>query len=167
MYWLAKFFKILHSASSPWQIAFAIALGMILGLTPLLRLHNLVVVLCILFFRVNLTAALVSWGAFTLIAYLFDPLMIAVGEALLTAPSLHSVWQSAYNSSIGVLSQFNHTLTLGSLVVAMVLFPIVVITSKILVVKYRERVMEWIKTLKIVEFIKGTRIYSLYEKMES
>jgi uncharacterized protein (TIGR03546 family) len=38
---LVKLFKALNSDSSPWQLAMGFALGMVMGLTPLLGLHSL------------------------------------------------------------------------------------------------------------------------------
>ena len=46
---LGKFIKVLRSAASPRQIAWGFALGCILGLTPFWSLHNLLLVVLILF----------------------------------------------------------------------------------------------------------------------
>lgn len=166
MYLLAKLFKALHSDASPWQLALGIALGMLVGLTPLFRLHNVVIFFIVLFFRVNLSTFLLSWATFSLIAYMLDPLMVSFGETILTTPSLESTWSALYATGVGQLSQFYHTLTMGSLVTGFVLFPVVLILSKFLIIKYRERFMAWIEKFRIVELVKGSRVFQLYQRME-
>lgn len=166
MYLIAKLLKALHSASAPWQLAIGFALGMIVGLTPLLRLHNIAIIFFVCILQINLTAFLLSVTAFTLIAYLFDPAMVTIGEYLLTHESLSGLWSALYSTGLGRISQFNHTLTLGSLVVALCLFPVMLLASKWAIDNYRVRFMAWIDQLKLIQFLKSSRIYSLYQKME-
>ncbi len=165
MVFIAKLLKALSSDASPWQLALGIMFGMLVGLTPLLRLHNLIVLFMVLFFRVNLSTFLIALSLFSGIAYLLDPAMITIGERLLTHDSLQSFWTALYNSDIGLISQFFHTLTLGSFVLSVLLCPIVLITSKILIVQYRERLMAYIEKLKIVAFLKGTKLYQLFKTL--
>jgi uncharacterized protein (TIGR03546 family) len=162
---LAKLLKALSSEASPWQLAFGIMLGMILGLTPIWRLHNVLILFVVLFLRVNLTTFLVSLTLFSGIAYLLDPMMINVGESLLTHPDLQASWTSLYNTNLGQLSQFFHTLTLGSLVISLIFAPVLLLLSKFLIVQYRERFMVWTNKLKLVQFLKGSRIFQLYMDM--
>jgi|TARA_R110000803_G_scaffold75526_4_gene139935 uncharacterized protein (TIGR03546 family) len=165
MVFIAKLLKALSSDASPWQLALGIMFGMLVGLTPLLRLHNLIVLFIVLFFRVNLSTFLIALSLFSGLAYLLDPAMITIGESLLTHESLQSFWTALYNSDIGLLSQFFHTLTLGSFVLSVLLCPIVLFTSKILIVQYRERFMAYIEKLKIVAFLKGTKLYQLFKTL--
>lgn len=156
---IAKFLKVLASEASPWQIAFAIMFGMIMGLTPVFRLHNLIILFVVLFFRINLASFLVAFTLFSGLAYLFDPLMVGVGESLLTAAGWQATWQGLYNTGIGRLSMFNHTLTLGSLVVSLVLAPVVLFLSKVLVVQYRAKVLERINKLQVVRVLKASTLF--------
>jgi len=165
MVFIAKLLKALSSDASPWQLALGIMFGMLVGLTPLLRLHNLIILFIVLFFRVNLSTFLIAFSVFSGLAYLLDPAMITIGESLLSNDSLHGFWTALYNSDLGLLSQFFHTLTLGSFVLAVLLCPIVLITSKILIVQYRERLMAYIEKLKIVAFLKSTKLYQLYKTL--
>lgn len=163
MIFLTKLLKALSSDASPWQLAFGIMFGMIIGLTPVFRLHNLLILFIVLFFRVNLTTFLVSFTLFSGIAYILDPGMLSLGESLLTNPDLQSTWTVLYNTSIGQLSQFFHTLTLGSLVLSIILAPLVLVASKVLIVQYRQRIMAWVNKLKIVQFLKSSRLFQLYQ----
>ncbi|WJG09037.1 TIGR03546 family protein [Aliiglaciecola sp. LCG003] len=160
---LAKLLKALHSDAGPWSLAFGIVLGMIFGLTPLVKLHNLFILFFVLFFRVNLSTFLVSWGAFSLLAFGLDPVMDLLGEVILTNQSLQPMWTALYNTGIGRLSQFYHTLTMGSLALSLGLAPGVLFLSKILVVRYRVHFLAWVEQWRIVEIIKGSKVYQIYQ----
>lgn len=160
---LAKLLRALHSDAGPWSLAFGIVFGMIFGLTPLLKFHNLIVLFVVLFFRVNLSTFLVSWGLFSLIAYLVDPLMIMVGEWALNLQMLNPLWTTFYNTAIGRISQFYNTLTMGSLIVTLALSPVVLLLSKILVIRYREHFMSYVEKWRVIQVIKGSRVYQIYQ----
>jgi uncharacterized protein (TIGR03546 family) len=159
---LARLFKALNSDSSPWQLAFGFALGMMMGLTPLLGLHSLILLFVILFLRVNVTSFLVSWATFSVITVPLSVMFSDLGEGLLMYEGLQSVWLVLYSSYLGQLTQFYHTLTLGSFLVSVVLFPFVLIGSKRLVEQYRLRFMQWVAQWRIVQFIKGSNFYQIY-----
>ena len=59
---LTKLIKILRSEISPNQISWGFVFGMILGLTPIMSLHNLIVVILIIILKVNLATAIFSFG---------------------------------------------------------------------------------------------------------
>lgn len=160
---LAKILKALHSDAGPWQLAFGIMLGMMMGLTPLFRLHNVIILFVVLFFRVNLATFLLSFGVFSVIAFILDPMMMGIGEALLLNEGLSGLWTSLYNTGIGRLSQFYNTLTIGSLLFSILLAPFVLFASKILVIQYRKRFLAWVEKLKIIQFIKGSRVYQIFQ----
>ncbi|MBL4630241.1 MAG: TIGR03546 family protein [Paraglaciecola sp.] len=160
---LVKLFKALNSDSSPWQLAFGFAFGMVMGLTPLLGLHSLLLLFIVLFFRVNVSGFLVSWAAFSLLAMPLSLMFSNLGEGLLLNEGLHSIWTALYSSYLGQLSQFYHTLTLGSLLVSVIFFPLVLIGGKKLIEQYRQRFMQWLNQWRIVQFIKGTHFYQLYQ----
>jgi uncharacterized protein (TIGR03546 family) len=159
---LAKLFKALNSDSSAWQLAFGFALGMVMGLTPLLGLHSLILLFVVLFFRVNITGFLVSWAAFSVLTIPLRVLLSDLGEGLLVYEGLQSIWTALYSSYLGQLSQFYHTLTLGSLLTSVILFPFILIGSKKLVEQYRLIFMQWINQWRVVQFIKGSNFYQLY-----
>ncbi|MDN4503840.1 TIGR03546 family protein [Alteromonadaceae bacterium BrNp21-10] len=162
---LAKLFKVLNSEASPWQIAFAIMCGLIIGLTPLWRIHNLLILLIVLSFRMNLSGFILSWVVFSGVAYVFDPLMIHIGEAILTAETFTTLGTALYASSLGQMSQFNHTLTMGSLIVSLTLAPIVLLLSRYLVIGYRQKIMKWVEKLKIVQLFKASRLHRIYTQL--
>lgn len=166
MHLIVKLLKALNSETNPWQIAFAIAIGMVVGLTPLMKLHNLILLLIVLCFRINISMFLASWVVFSGIAYILDPMMMGIGHSVLTSTGLQGLWEALYSTSFGRITQFNNTLTMGSLVFSLVLFIPVLFASKYVVVKYRDTIMVWVNQLKIVEFLKGTRLFQLYMQVE-
>lgn len=93
-----KIFRILNSEISPNRIAAGFCLGMMLGLTPLMSLHNVFVLFALCMLAVNFAAALLALAVFTLFAYLFDPLFNQFGSYLLHLPALQSLWVDAYQS---------------------------------------------------------------------
>ncbi len=159
---LMKLIKALNSHASPWQLAFAIAFGLIVGLSPLYSLHNLLILLLVFFFRVNISTFFLSVMFFTGIAYLIDTTAIKLGEYLLSNPDYTPLWTELYQSSLWQLSHFNHTLTLGSLLIALALFLPVLLLSKQLIELYRHRFMAWFGRLKVVEMLKANKLYMLY-----
>lgn len=163
---LAKLIKALHSDAGPWSLAFGIMLGMIFGLTPLVNLHNLLVLFLVLFLRVNIATFLLSWGVFSVLAIMLDPIMNSMGEAILTHQGLQDTWTSLYNTSVGKMSQFYNTLTMGSITLSLILSPLVVLLSKLLIIRYREHLLARIERWKIIEVLKGSRVYQIYQRME-
>jgi uncharacterized protein (TIGR03546 family) len=161
---LFKLLTALNSETDPAQISLAFCFGMILGFTPVLSMHNLLVLFLILVLRVNVSAALLAWGFFTGIAYLLDTLFIQAGEYLLALPSMLDIWTSMYNSDFWRLTHFNNTLTLGSLAVSVVVFLPLFFIFKILILKYRKHILAWIRKSKIMQILKSNRYYQAYEK---
>ncbi|WP_196139681.1 TIGR03546 family protein [Aliikangiella sp. G2MR2-5] len=160
---LAKLLKVLNSEQSPGQIAAAISLSAIVGLTPLMSLHNLLIVFLVLFFRVNLTIFLVAWPLFTILGMAISPLSESVGESILHAPALLTTWESFYNTVIGRWSNFYYSGVIGSLVIAIVVAILGYPLSRILVVKYRDTWMKKLEKLRIVKLLSATKIWQLYQ----
>ena len=62
---IAKLLKALNSESNPVQISLAFCFALIAGFTPLLSLHNLLVLFLVLILRVNLSAFILGLGVFS------------------------------------------------------------------------------------------------------
>ena len=161
---LAKFLKLLNSDASPGQISLGFAFALFVGLTPFFSLHNLIIFFFVCVIRVNLGAFFLGTAIFSLLAFLIDPLSISVGESLLTDPELASMWTSLYQSEIWRAFKFNHTLLLGSVVIATILFIPTIIISHIIISSYRGRLMEWFEKLQITKMVKASKFYKAYER---
>jgi uncharacterized protein (TIGR03546 family) len=162
---LAKFLKVLNSNAEPLEISLGFCLAMIAGLTPLMSLHNLVVLFAILILRVNLSAFLLGLGLFSGIAYALDPLFHRIGLAVLTAPSLVNLWTSLYNSTLWRLEHFNNSIVMGSLLTALTLFVPFVLLCNMLVRRYRDHVLEWVMKSRFMQMMSASSFYRLYQSV--
>ena len=162
---LAKLLKLLNGEASPNQISMGFALALFVGLTPFFSLHNLIILLLAFVTRINLTAFFLASAAFTLIAYVLDPVSISIGQSLLANPDLQSTWTAIYQSDVWRAFKFNHTLLLGSVLLSVVLFLPVFFASKIIIGLYREKLMAWFEKLKISKLVKASKFYKVYEKL--
>jgi uncharacterized protein (TIGR03546 family) len=157
--------RIIHSETDPRQISLGFALGMIPGLTPLTSLHNLLVLLAILFFRVNIGAAMLSWGVFKILAYVLDPLFHQIGLFLLTGVAfLQGLWTTLYNAPLVPYTRFNNSIVMGSLVFSLFAFYPVYWGGRFMVVKYRETLMERFNRLRIVQVFRASDLYKWYSR---
>lgn len=162
---LARILKVLNSETHPAQIAGAVALAAIMGLTPLWSLHNLLILLLVLVLRINLSTFLVAFVLFAGVAYLLDPLFHGVGYALLTSQPLQGLWTAFYGSVLGRLSGFNNTVTMGSLVVALFVAALLYPTVIALVRHYRSTVKAWVARSRLMTWLQASKFYRIYTEI--
>ncbi len=159
---LAKLLHALTSDSSIRQIALAIALGFIVGLSPILTLHNIVIIFFVLLIRVHLGSFILAVGAFSGISYLLSPVIVQVGELILTSTSLQALFDSLYQVDLFKLAHWHHTYILGALVLGVALCLPIYFVSKVLIEKYRTHVMAFFEKFRIVQALKASKFYRLY-----
>src|SRR5437868_2929912 len=106
---LQSMVKALNSEGRPGQVAAGIALGACLGLTPLVNLHNLVVLLLAMILDVSLAGFSLGWTLFVPVGFLLDPLFDAIGRGLLGAPSLAPLWTRIANTPILSLANLDNS----------------------------------------------------------
>jgi uncharacterized protein (TIGR03546 family) len=83
---------------------------------------------------------------------------------LVDVEALRDFYIAMYNAPVIGLSRFNNTVVMGSLFTAILaLIPVVPFLSRF-VLFYREKIDPKITKLKIVQLIKGSKLYGLYEK---
>jgi uncharacterized protein (TIGR03546 family) len=160
---LAKLLAALNAETAPWQISLAFILGMVMGFTPLLSLHNIVVLLLAFILRINFSAFLLAFAFFSGLAYLLDPLFIATGEALLLMPGLQGFWTGLYQGDLWRLAHFNHTLTLGSLVVSLAAALPLFFLFRILIINYRAHLLAWVRKSHMMQVLKASKLFRLYQ----
>ena len=158
---LAKMLKVLNSEASPWQIGWAIALGLFVGILPF-GLLTVLIVLIVCLLTINLSTFIVVWG-------LTESLMLLFAE-----PLERLTWQYAQNDNLLQLLantetlqllHLHHTLTLGAFLLGALLLVPVAWLSKVLVVQYRSRVMNSVQQWKIMQMLKASKLFTLYEKL--
>jgi uncharacterized protein (TIGR03546 family) len=148
-------------ADSPGQLASGFALGMMLGLVPKGNLIAVLLSIVLLATRINLAAATLGALLFTVISGLVDPLTHRIGLFLLTCGALQSAWTFLYNLPLLPWTRFNNTVVLGSLALGVALLVPVYFAAKLLVDRYRPRIVEWIRRHRVSEVLdKGDKLTS-------
>jgi len=160
---IAKLLKVMNSETDPGQISLALCLAMVAGLTPLASLHNLFILLLVLLLRVNLSAFMLGLVFFTGIAYLLDPVFDRIGLGLLSAGALEGLWTEFYNITLLRLAKFNNTIVMGSLVFSLIaFFPMYGLVS-LLIRRYREHILAWIRKTRVMQMLKTSKLFSAYQ----
>lgn len=140
--YVAKLLKALSSEASPNQLAGGFILGMIIGLTPVLSVHNLIILILIIILKVNIGMAILAFLIFSGIAYLADPLFHSFGIWILENDGLQDTWTSMYNNELWAITKFYNTVVIGSFISALVLCVPMFPLTKVGVVQYRKHIHE-------------------------
>lgn len=162
---IANLLKVLNSETEPGQISMALCLSMIAGFTPVLSPHNLLVLLLVLVLRVNISAFLLGWAFFSAVAFALDPLFHHIGLAVLTAPALTKLWTGLYNTAWFRLDRLNNTVVMGSLVHSLVLFIPAFILFNLLIRRYREHILAWVRKTRLMRAFQATKLYEIYQSV--
>jgi uncharacterized protein (TIGR03546 family) len=167
VYWIVKFIqslaKALNSEGTPAQVAAGIAFGSCLGLTPLISLHNLLIVGVILFFRVSVPGATLGWLIFTPVGFMLDPLFDSIGTALIVGtPALESLWITLYNTPVIALGNPTNTIVVGSFTGWVVGVVPIYVVARVGVGWYRRTIYERYKDAKVFKALRASKLYSVY-----
>ena len=155
--------KTLHSDGSPAQIAYGVALGAALGLTPIANAHNLIVLLLLAVLNVSFAAGMLAWAVFVPVGFMFDPIFDRVGRWLLVdMTSLRGLWTTWDNVPGLALTNFNNTVVLGSVVVWLALFVPIYFAARYGVVRYRATLGEKIRNSRYYKLIEASQVYNVY-----
>jgi len=109
--------------------------------------------------------ALLAFTLFSGIAWLADPFFDSFGYAILTMEAMQGLWTSIYNQPVIALTNFYNTVVMGSIVSSLLLaIPMYPALLKFIDL-YRKHIHERIQNLKIIKVMKGSKLYSLYKKV--
>ena len=165
---LNRLVKILNGEIAPRQVAAGVAFGMIVGLTPTFSLHNLLVILLICIIRVNVSAFIFSSIIFGLLSFLVDPAAHLLGYLLLVKMEfLKPLWTMLYNMPLVPLTNFNNTLLLGSLIIALALFYPNLRFSEKGLVAYRATLKPKLEKTRVFKVLKASWIFKWYTKIQN
>jgi len=157
--------RTLHSDGTSGQVAAGVTLGAALGLTPLMSVHNLVVVGAILLLDVSVGGAFLGFLVFTPAGFMLDPGFDRLGAVLLESPAIRGLWTALYNTPGPPLSNFNNTIVLGSVLAwAVLAFPMY-FASRTLVTRYRATVGARVRNSKWYKAITASRLVGVYRLM--
>lgn len=154
--------KTLHSEGTPGQVAAGIALGSVLGLTPLMNLHNLLIFSLIVILNVSFGGAMLGWALFVPLGFILDPLFHRIGLALLESPGLRPLWTAWYNTPLLPYTNFNNTVVLGSVVGWLVLAVPIFFAARYGVAKYRATIGERVRQSKFYKAVTASQVYNWY-----
>ena len=163
---LFAFFKMLNSETGTNQLSWGLALGFVLGFSPLFSLQGILVILICLFFRVQMGAAFLAGSFFTFIAFLVDPLADQMGRWILEQEGLRSYFVQLANMPIIPWTRFNNSLVMGSGAIGFVLSIPAFFLFRYLIVQYREKVVAKFKKSKFWKALSATSFYKWYVKYE-
>lgn len=161
----AKLLKLLNSEAEPSQISLALGFSMISGFLPFFGPVGLAVLLVVFLVRVNLSSYFLGTAFFSGIAYLLDPLFHRLGLAVLSAGLLEGLWTSLFNSTIWRIQHFNNSVVMGGIVFSLLCFIPLVLILNMLIRKYREHILTWVRKTRLMQIITASRLYALYEKI--
>lgn len=167
MYWIIKLIqnlvKALNSEGTPGQVAAGIAFGSCLGLTPLLNLHNLLIVGVIFFFRVSVPGAMLGWLVFTPVGFALDPAFDKLGQALvMDSGALQEAFASAYNTPVIALANPTNTIVAGSFLGWIVLAVPIFFLARASVGWYRANAYARYKDAKVFRALRASKVYNVY-----
>ena len=101
-----------------------------------------------------------GYAVFRLITWLVDPWLHALGYFILVeAAPLQAVWVYLYNLPLVSFTRFNNTVVMGGIAAYAVLVVPVFILMKRFVVLYRERWEQKVQRWKIVQVVKGSKLF--------
>jgi uncharacterized protein (TIGR03546 family) len=161
---LQSLVKTLHSDGTPHQIALGLALGAALGLTPIVNVHNAIVLVLLIMLNVSFGAGLLGWALCTPVGFLLDPAFHRIGRTLLLeTPSLLPLWTTLDHTPFVPFTNFGNTVVLGSVVGWLILFVPIYLLARLAVVRYRTtygaRVQQW----RVVQAVKASRAYNVWQ----
>jgi uncharacterized protein (TIGR03546 family) len=155
--------KTLHSDGSPAQLAFGVALGAALGLTPIMNAHNLLVLLLLAVLNVSFAAGMFAWALFVPVGFLLDPLFDRLGRWLLIdVASLRPVWGAIDNVPGLALTNFNNTVVLGSVAGWLLLFVPIFLAARYGVIRYRATIGAKVVNSRFYKTLKASQLYNVY-----
>jgi uncharacterized protein (TIGR03546 family) len=160
---LQTLIKALNSEGGPGQIAAGMALGLAFGLTPLVSLHNLVVLAVAMLFTVSFPGVMLGWAISVPLGFMLDPLFHSIGMSLLTNDALAPFFIWVVNTPVVSLSRLNNSIVLGSLVFWLLSLAPMYFLFKWLVTRYRSDIYARLEKWRMFQAIKASKLYAMYD----
>ncbi len=166
MYLLLKFVQkliaTLNSDGTPGQAAAGIAVGSVFGLTPLINLHNLIILAVVVLLRVSLPAVMLGWMVSVPAGFALDPLFDSMGVRMLEMLALRPLWTSITNAPVIAIANLNNSIVLGSLVFWIAVSVPLYFLARWGIATYRATVYARIQEWKAFKALRASKIYNIY-----
>ena len=165
--WLLQPVRLVAGAvaahDSPRQLAWGVALGVVLGLVPKGNLTALVLAVLLFSLRVNLGAGLVAACSFSWLGMLLDPLAHRLGWQILWYQPLQPAYAWCYELPLVAWSDLNNTVVVGQLVLGLyALYPAYWLSLQA-ATRWREPVAEWLGKYPMARALLGAGAASRLE----
>lgn len=148
-------FKALVIESTPTQMSYGLALGVMLGLVPKGNLLAIVLGFCIAATRVNLAIVACAAVVVTFASSWLDTTFDYVGVCVLGQPSLREFWEAVYDTPMMPWTDFNNSIVMGSFVCGLLLIWPVQRISRPVFQKYSESLARRVRDWRITKILLG------------
>lgn len=157
--------KAFNGNVNPGEIAHAFACGAILGLMPKNNLLWYLVMVFVLFIRINKTAYLIMILVGASVSPAFDGLFDSIGWWFLTLPSLAEFFGKLMEIPFVAFTKFNNTVVTGSFLCGLVLYVPLYGLARLLVFVWRKYAADFIRNSKIMKVINKLPLISKIASM--
>jgi uncharacterized protein (TIGR03546 family) len=155
--------KALNSDGTPGQVGMGMAIGLAFGLTPLLSLHNLVVLAVAMLTTVSIPGVMLGWAIAVPLGFMFDPVFDRIGMSVLLTDGFAPFFTWVVNTPVVSLSGLNNSIVLGSLVAWLAALVPAFLLFRFLVAKYRAHVYARLEQWKFFQMLKASKLFSVYQ----
>ncbi len=152
---LRMLLKALVIESTPSQMSYGLALGVMLGIVPKGNLLAIVLGFCIAAMRVNLAVTACAAVALTFASSQLDSSFDRVGVFVLGQPSLRGLWEAVYDTPMMPWTNFNNSIVMGSFLCGLALIWPVHRLSRPVFQKYSEKLSRHIRHWWITKVLLG------------
>ena len=150
--------KALILETTPRQLAWGFALGMVIGLVPKGNLIAVALMALFCSLRVNLAAGSGSIALFAWAGLFLDPISHHLGKYLLTRESLAGFWKAVADTKYTVWTDFNNTVVLGSLVIGLAALLPVYLASYPVFHRFAPPLANYIRRFRLVTLFFGGQL---------
>ena len=155
--------KGLQANDSPRQMAFGVALGMLIGLVPKGNLIAILLITILFAIKVNRGSGLASAFVFSWVGVLLDPLSHYIGGSILTMSALEPTFVWLSEMPLVPWTNFNNTVVMGSVVLGLFLFYPVYRASKPSFEILAPIVVAYLSRYKLYHILTGTDFATRWE----
>ncbi|RLT11812.1 MAG: TIGR03546 family protein [Planctomycetota bacterium] len=152
---LRLLFKALVIESTPTQMSYGLALGVLLGVVPKGNLLAVVLGFWIAATRVNLAITACAAVAATFASSWFDTPFDQIGGYVLNQPALREFWDAVYDTPMMPWTDFNNSIVMGSFICGVLLIWPVHRVSRPVFQKYSEKIARHIRHWWITKLLLG------------
>src|SRR5579862_3060604 len=142
---LRYFAKALILETTPRQLAWGFALGMVIGLVPKGNLIAIALMTLFCALRINLAAGTGSIALFAWLGMYLDPLSHRLGSFLLTHESLQGLWTNLAPIKVVPWTAFNTTVVLSRTLLALAALLPVYFATRPVFARFAPKLAEHIK----------------------